>query len=100
MKAGNKLTKKEQPKSDNANGKKLTNSEESSALTTPEIMARSRKSLEGFSTGNDDEKDQQIGLMTEHFRQQQRAKGTRGTKRSSKRDPRTTTSNIYSLQRN
>ncbi len=72
MKAGSKLTKKEQPKSDNANGKELTNSEESSVLTTPEIMARSRKSLEGFSTGNDDEKDQQIGLMTDHFRQQQR----------------------------
>ncbi len=60
MKAGSKLTKKEQPKSDNANGKEITNSEESSGLTTPEIMARSRKSLEGLSTGNDDEKDQQI----------------------------------------
>ncbi len=61
MKAGSKLTKKEQPKGDNTNGRELTNSEESSGLTTPEIMARSRKSLEGFSTGNEDEKDQQLG---------------------------------------
>ena len=72
MKAGSKLTKKEQPKSDNANGKELTNSEESSGLITPEIVARSRKSLKGLSMGNDDEKDQQIELMTEHFMQQQR----------------------------
>ncbi len=72
MKAGSKLTKKEQPKGDNANSKEITNSEASSGLTTPEIIARSRKSLKGLSMGNDDEKDQQIELMTEHFMQQQR----------------------------
>ena len=77
MKAGSKLTKKEQPKGDNANGKEITNSEASSGLTTPEIIARSRKSLEGLSLGNDEEKDQQqqqqqMEYMTEQFIQQQR----------------------------
>jgi hypothetical protein len=46
MKASSKLTKKEQPKGENANGKEITNSEPDSGLTTPETMARSRKSLE------------------------------------------------------
>ena len=72
MKASSKLTKKEQPKGENANGKEITNSEASSGLTTPETMARSRKSLEGISTGNDEDKDQQMELMTEQFMQQQR----------------------------
>ncbi len=56
MKAGSKLTKKEQPKGDNTTGKEITNSESSSGLTTPEIMTRSRKSLEGITIGNDDNK--------------------------------------------
>jgi hypothetical protein len=72
MKAGSKLTKKEEPKGDNTNGKEIKNSEASSGLTTPEIMARSRKSLEGISMGNDEKKDQQMELMTEQFMQQQR----------------------------
>jgi hypothetical protein len=72
MKAGSKLTKKEQPIGDNTNGKEITNGEASSGLTTPEIMARPRKSLEGITMGNDEEKDQQIELMTEQFIQQQR----------------------------
>ena len=72
MKAGSKLTKKKQPKGDNTNGKEITNGEASSGLTTPEIMARSRKSLEGITMGNDEEKDQQMELMTEQFIQQQR----------------------------
>ena len=72
MKASSKLTKKEQPKGDNTTGKEITNSEASSGLTTPEIIARSRKSLEGLSLGNDEEKDQQMEYMTEQFLQQQR----------------------------
>ena len=72
MKAANKLTKKEQPKGDNANAKEITNSEASSGLTTPEIIARSRKSLEGLSLGNDEERDQQMEYMTEQYSQQQR----------------------------
>jgi hypothetical protein len=72
MKAGSKLTKKEQPKGDNTNGKEITNGEASSGLTTLEIMARSRKSLERITMGNDEEKDQQMELMTEQFIQQQR----------------------------
>ncbi len=43
MKAANKLIKKEQPKGDNANTKEITHSDASSGLTTPEIIARSRK---------------------------------------------------------
>ena len=39
MKASSKLTKKEQPKGENANAKEITNSEASSGLTTPEIIA-------------------------------------------------------------
>ena len=50
MKASSKLTKKEQPKGENANAKEITNSEASSGLTTPEIIARSRKSLEGLKS--------------------------------------------------
>ena len=72
MKASSKLTKKEQPKGDNANGKEITNSETSSGFTSPEIMARSRKSLEEVLLGNDEEKDQQMEYMTEQFIQQQR----------------------------
>ena len=72
MKASSKLTKKEQPKGENANGKEITNSEASSGLTTPETMARSRKSLEGISIGNDEDKNQQMELMTAQFMQQQR----------------------------
>ncbi len=58
MKAANKLIKKEQPKGDNANTKEVTNSDASSGLTTPEINARSRKSLEGSSMGNEEDRDQ------------------------------------------
>ncbi len=72
MKASSKLTEKEQPKGDNTNGKEITNSEASSGLSTPEIMARSRKSLEGVLLGNEEEKDQQMEYMTEQFIQQQR----------------------------
>ena len=72
MKASSKLTKKEQPKGDNANAKEITNSEASSGLTTPEIIARSRKSLEGLSLGNDDERDQQMDYITEQYSQQQK----------------------------
>ncbi len=72
MKAANKLIKKEQPKGDNANAKEITNSDASSGLTTPEIIARSRKSLEGLSMGNDDDRDQQMEYMTEQNSQQQR----------------------------
>ena len=71
MKA-NKLVKKEQPKGDNTNAKEITTSDDSSGLTTPEIMARSRKSLEGLSMGNNEDKDQQIELMNEHVMRQQR----------------------------
>ena len=69
MKASSKLTKKEQPKGDNANAKEITNSEASSGLTTPEIIARSRKSLEGLSLGNDEERDQQLDYITEQYSQ-------------------------------
>ncbi len=72
MKAASKVTKKEQPKGDNANGKEITNSETSSGETTPEIVARSRRSLTGISEGNEDEKDQQIEMMELRFMQQQR----------------------------
>ena len=74
MKAANKLIKKEQPKGDNANTKEITNSDASSGLTTPEIMARSRKSLEveGSSMGNEEDRDQQMEYMTEQNSQQQR----------------------------
>ena len=72
MKASSKLTKKEQPKGENANAKEITNSEASSGLTTPEIIARSRKSLEGLSLGNDDERDQQMDYITEQYSQQQK----------------------------
>ena len=75
MKASSKLTKKEQPKGDNANAKEITNSEASSGLTTPEIIARSRKSLEGLSLGNDDERDQQMDYITEQYSKQQRELG-------------------------
>ena len=60
MKASSKLTKKEQPKSDNANSKESANNESSSGETTPEIEARSRRSLTEISEGNEDEKDKQI----------------------------------------
>jgi hypothetical protein len=99
MKAGSKLTKKEQPKGDNTNGKEITNSEASSGLTTPEIMARSRKSLEGITMVNDEEKDQQMELMTEQFIQQQRELEDL-TEASSKREPRTQASKVNSLQGN
>ena len=66
MKASSKLTKKEQPKSDNANGKDSANNEPRSGETTPEIAARSRKSLTGIPEDKEDEKDQQIELMNEH----------------------------------
>ena len=64
MKASSKLTKKEQPKGENANGKEITNSDASSGLTTPETMARSRKSLEGLSMVNEEDRDQQMEYMT------------------------------------
>jgi hypothetical protein len=67
MKASSKLTKKEQPKGDNANAKEITNSEASSGLITPEIIARSRKSLEGLSLGTDDERDQQMDYITGQY---------------------------------
>ncbi len=67
MKASSKLTKKQQPKGDNANAKEIINSEASSGLTTPEIIARSRKSLEGLSLGNDDERDQQMHYITAQY---------------------------------
>jgi hypothetical protein len=72
MKASSKVTEKEQPKGDNTNGKEITNSDTNIGLITSEINARSRKSLEGNSTNSEDEKDQQIEMMTEHFMQQQR----------------------------
>ena len=72
MKASNKLVKKEQPKGDNTNAKEITTSDTSSGLTTPEIMARSRKSLEGSSMGNEEDRDQQMEYMTEQYSQQQR----------------------------
>jgi hypothetical protein len=55
MKAASKvkLTKKEQPKGDNANGKEITNSEASSGETTPEIVARSRRRLTRISEGRE-----------------------------------------------
>jgi hypothetical protein len=62
---------KEKPKGDNANSKEITHSDINSGITTPEIMARSRQSLTGFTENNEDEKDQKIELMTEHFMQQQ-----------------------------
>jgi hypothetical protein len=45
-----------------------------SGLTTPEINARSRKNLEGFLASSEDEKGQQMEMMTEteHFIQQHR----------------------------
>ena len=70
MKAANKLIK--QSKGDNANTKEITNSDASSGLTTPEIMARSRKSLEGISMGNEEDRDQQMEYMTEKNIQKQR----------------------------
>ena len=72
MKTSSKLTKKEQPKSENANGKDTANNESRSGETTPEIAARSRKSLTGIPEENEDEKDQQIELMNEHVMQQQK----------------------------
>ena len=57
MKASGKLTKKEQTKSDYANGKDSANNEPRSEETTPEIAARSRKSLTGIPEDNEDEKD-------------------------------------------
>ncbi len=72
MKAANKLVKKEQPKGDNTNAKEITASDASSGLTTPEIMARSRKSLEGLSMVNEEDRDQQMEYMTEQNSQQQR----------------------------
>ena len=73
MKTSSKLTKKEQPKSENVNGKDTANNESRSGETTPEIAARSRKSLTGIPEDNEDEKDQQIELMNdEHVMQQQK----------------------------
>ena len=72
MKATSKLTKKEQPKSENANSKESANNEPSSEETTPEIVARSRRSLTGISAGHEDEKDQHIDMMELQVRQQQR----------------------------
>ncbi len=72
MKASNKLVKKEQPKGDNTNAKEITTSDASSGLTMPEIMARSRKSLEGSSMENEEDRDQQMEYMTEQNSQQQR----------------------------
>ncbi len=53
MKQGSKLTKKEQPKSDNANRKESANNESSSGEITPDVAARSRRSLTGISEGNE-----------------------------------------------
>jgi hypothetical protein len=72
MKQGSKLTKKEPPKSDNANSKESANNESSSGETTPDVMARSRRSLTGISEGNEEEKDQQIEMMELYVMQQQR----------------------------
>ena len=100
MKAANKLIKKEQPKGDNANAKEITTSDASSGLNTPEIMARSRKSLEGLSMGNEEDRDQQMEYMTEQNAKQSATEGTTGPKGSSQREPRTTTSNSNSIQGN
>ena len=98
MKASNKLVKKEQPKGDNTNAKEITTSDASSGLTTPEIMARSRKSLEGLSMGNEEDRDKQNGI---HDRaKQSTTEGTTGPKGSSQREPRTTTSNSNGIQEN
>ena len=69
----------------------------SRGLTTPEIIARSRKSLEGLSMGNDDDRDQQMEYMTEQNSQQQRE--LEDLKEALK-EPRTETSNGYSIQGN
>ena len=100
MKASSKLTKKELTKSDNANSKDSANNEPRGGETTPEIAARSRKSLDGIPEDNEYEKDQQIELMNEHVMQQQRELETREPKRSSKGEPRRKTSNVYGLQGN
>ncbi len=42
-----------------------TKESERPMATTPEISARSRKSLEGASTGKDDDKEQQIEQLNE-----------------------------------
>ena len=72
MKSSSKLIKKEQTKSDIANSKDSANNEPRGGETTPEIAARSRKSLDGIPEDNEYEKDQQIELMNEHVMQQQR----------------------------
>ncbi len=73
MKATRKLTKRNNQKVTTQKAKKsqTMKQETSSGESTPEIMARSRRSLTGISEGNEDEKDQQVEMMELHVIMQQ-----------------------------
>jgi hypothetical protein len=74
MKGANKLTKKEAPKGDFTSTRGIDGIEGSGSSggeSTPEITARTRESLTGNSGNTQDEKDQLMEMMNEHFTHQQ-----------------------------